>query len=130
MGYRRVPTIHTLDSIPEEEGLVVRMASIRLGKLRRLMKLTADESAGDESISEILELFGQSLISWNLEDFETGAPVPTTREGIDDQETELVMRIVEAWMDQMTGTDGPNDLGKDSTSGGQFPGRPLTMEAL
>lgn len=130
MGYRRVPTIYTLDSIPEEEGLVVRMSSIRLGKLRRLMALTADESAGDESVGEILDLFGESLISWNLEDFETGAPVPTTKDAIEEQEIELVMRIVEAWMERMTGSDGPGDLGKGSISGGQFPGRPLTMEAL
>lgn len=130
MGYRRIPTVYTLDSIDQEEGLVVRMASIRLGKLRRLMKLTADESAGDESVGEILDLFQESLVSWNLEIFENGAPVPTTKEGVEDQEVELIMRIVEAWMERMTGTDGPGDLGKGSISGGQFPGLPLTMEAL
>lgn len=129
MGYRRIPTIYTLDSIRDEEGLVVRMTSIRLGKLRRLMALTSDDS-GDDGMGEILDLFGQSLVSWNLEDFETGAPVPTTKEAIEDQEVELVMRIVEAWMSEMTGTDGPNDLGKGSTSGEKFPGQPLTMEAL
>ena len=130
MGYRRIPTVYTLDSIPEEDGLVVRMSSIRLGKLRRLMKLTSDDSSGDEGVGEILDLFAESIISWNLEDFDSGAPVPVTREGIEEQEVELVMRIVEAWMGEMTGTDGPNDLGKDSTSGEKFPGRPLTMEAL
>lgn len=130
MGYRRIPTIYTLDSIKDEDGLVVRMASIRLGKLRRLMALTADESAEDESVGEILDLFQESLVSWNLEDFETGSPVPTTKEAIEDQEIELVMHIVEAWMDRMTGSDGPGDLGKGSTSGARFPGQPLTMEAL
>lgn len=130
MGYRRVPTIYTLDSVREEEGLIVRMASIRLGKMRRLMALTSDSAADDDGITEILNLFGESLISWNLEDFETGAPVPTTREAIEEQEIELVMRIVEAWMERMTGTDGPADLGKGSTDGEKFPGRPLTMEAL
>lgn len=130
MGYRRVPTIYTLDAIKEEDGLVVRMASIRLGKLRRLMALTNDNSAGDEGVGEILDLFQESLVSWNLENFEDGAPIPTTKAGVEDQEVELIMRIVEAWMDRMTGTDGPGDLGKGSTSGGQFPGQPLTMEAL
>lgn len=130
MGYRRVPTIYTLDSIRDEEGLVVRMMSIRLGKLRRLMALTSDNGDSDEGVGEILDLFGQSLVSWNLEDYETGAPIPTSKEGIEDQEVELIMRIVEAWMDQMTGTEGKGDLGKDSISGEKFPGRPLTMEAL
>ncbi|HKZ21165.1 MAG TPA: hypothetical protein VJQ57_13775 [Acidimicrobiia bacterium] len=130
MGYRRVPTVYTLDSIPEEEGLIVRMTSIRLGKMRRLMTLTADDKADDAAMGEILDLFQQSLVSWNLEEFEDGTPVPTTREGVEDQEVELIMRIVGAWMDEMTGTDGPDDLGKGSTGGGKFPGRPLTMEAL
>lgn len=130
MGYRRIPTVYTLDSIPEEDGLVVRMSSIRLGKLRRLMKLTADSSAGDEGVGEILDLFQESLVSWNLEEYETGAPIPTSKEGVEEQEVELIMRIVESWMDRMTGSDGPGDLGKGSTSGGQFPGLPLTMEAL
>jgi hypothetical protein len=105
------------------------MTSIRLGKLRRLMKLT-DDNTDDGAVGEILDLFQENLVSWNLEDYDTGAPVPTTIEAIEDQEIELIMRIVEAWMDQMTGTDGPGDLGKDSTSGEKFPGRPLTMEAL
>lgn len=130
MGYRRVPTIYTLDSIPGEDGLIVRMSSIRLGKLRRLMALTSDDTADDEATGQILDLFAESLVSWNLEDFETGLPVPTTKEGVEDQEIELVMRIVGAWMDRMTGTDGPGDLGKGSTDGEKFPGRPLTMEAL
>lgn len=128
MGYRRIPTIYTLDAIPEEEGLVVRMASIKLGKLRRLMKLTSDENSDDGGVEEILDLFQANLISWNLEDFETGEPVPTSKDAVEDQEIELVMRIVEQWMDHMTGT--PGDLGKDSTSGEKFPGQPLTMEAL
>jgi len=128
MGYRRIPTIHTLDSIPDEEGLVVRMSSIRLGKLRRLMQLTSDDS-GDGGVGEILDLFQESLVSWNLED-EDGSPVPTTMEGIESQDFDLVMRVVESWMDRITGSDGKNDLGKDSTFGESFPGRPLTMEAL
>ena len=130
MGYRRIPTIYTLDAIAEEEGLVVRMASIRLGKLRRLMQLTSDDASDDGGIGEILELFQESLISWNLEDYESGEPVPLTREAVEEQEIELIMRIVEAWMDRMTGTSGPGDLGKGSISGGSFPGQPLTMEAL
>lgn len=130
MGYRRVPTIYTLDSIPEEDGLIVRMSSIRLGKMRRLMVLTGDDSADDAAMGEILDLFQTSLVSWNLEDYETGAPVPTTREGVEEQEIELIMRIVSAWMEEMTGTDGPDDLGKGSTDGGKFPGRLPTMELL
>lgn len=129
MGYRRVPTIYTLDEVKDEKGLIVRMASIRLGKLRKLMELTADDS-NDDGVGGILDLFTESLVSWNLEDFETGAPVPTSRTAVEDQEFDLIMKIVEAWMERMTGTDGPGDLGKGSIDGEKFPGRPLTMEAL
>ncbi len=129
MGYRRIPTVYTLDSIPEAEGLVVRMASVRIGKMRKMMQLTSDTESGDEGISELLNLFAESLISWNLED-ESGAPVPATIEGIEEQEIEFVMDIIGAWMERMTGTSGPDDLGKDSTGGERFPGQPLTMEAL
>ena len=128
MGYRRIPTIYTLDSVNGEDGLIVRIQSIRVGKLRRLMKLTADEN-DDSSIDEILDLFRDSLVSWNLED-EHGMPVPTTKEGIDDQEVGFIMEVVGSWMDHMTSTEGKDDLGKGSTSGEKFPGQPLTMEAL
>ena len=130
MGYRRTPTIHTIDDIEGEEGLIVRLASVRLGKLRRLMRLTADESADDAGMDELLTLFQESLISWNLEDFEDGSPVPTTMAGVEAQEIDFIMKVIGAWMDRLTGTDGPDDLGKDSIAGGQFPGQPLTMEAL
>lgn len=129
MGYRRIPTIHTIDDIEGEEGFVVRMGSIRLGKLRRMMQLTSDESADDEGMEEMLTLFQQALVSWNLED-ESGNPVPTTMEGIEDQEIDFIMTIIGEWMNRLTGTDGPGDLGKGSTGGEKFPGQPLTMEAL
>lgn len=127
MGYRKVPTIHTLDKIGEEDGLIVRMKSIKFGKLRRLMQLTDSDETAEESLDDIFKLLLESLVSWNLED-ENGVPVPTTVEGLEDQETDLVMDIIEAWIEKMTGP-GP-ELGKDSTSGESFPGKPLTMEAL
>lgn len=129
MGYRRIPTIYTFDNIPDEDGLIVRMKSIRFGKLRRLIALTDDDEADDVAITEIVQLMAESLVSWNLED-EEGNPVPANEEGLCDQDLDFIMKIVDAWTDRLTGSDGPNDLGKDSTDGGKFPGRPLMMEAL
>lgn len=129
MGYRRIPTIYTFDSIPGEDGLIVRMKSIRFGKLRKLLVLTDDDSADETAVTEIVKLVAESLVSWNLEE-EDGTPVPATFEGLDDQELDFIMKLVDAWTDRMTGSDGPGDLGKDSTSGEKFPGQPLTMEAL
>jgi hypothetical protein len=127
MGYRKVPTIHTLDKIEDEDGLIVRVKSIKFGKIRKLMRLTdADESA-DESLDEIFSLLLENIVSWNLED-EDGIPVPLSVEGLEDQETDLVMSIIEAWIEKMTGSG--ESLGKGSPSGVTFPGKPLTMEAL
>lgn len=128
MGYRKVPTIYTLDEIEDEPGLVVRMKAIKIGKLR---KLTAASSGDDDEIGDNLDvMFGvllEGLVSWNLED-EAGNPVPPTLEGLEDQELSLVMNIIRAWTEKASGVD--DDLGKDSPAGGKFPGRPLTMEAL
>lgn len=129
MGHRRIPTIYTFDQIPDEDGLIVRMKSIRFGKLRRLIALTDDDSADEMAIEEIVQLMAESLVSWNLED-ENGVPVPANAEGLDDQDLDFIMKIVDAWTSRLTGSDGPGDLGKGSTDGGKFPGQPLTMEAL
>ena len=128
MGYRKIPTIYTLDDIKGEEGLIVRMKAIKVGALRKVMKATSNRGdSSDESMEEVIALMAKSLVSWNLED-EKGKPVPANAKGIDDQELELLLAIMEAWMDAMIGVD--EDLGKGSTSGASSPAPPLTMEAL
>lgn len=124
MGYKKIPTIHTITDIEGEEGLVVRLKSVSFGKVRRLVRLT--DSEDDSSMDEIASMFVDALVSWNLED-EDG-PVPTSAGAVEDQDFDFIMKIVHAWMDTMTGV--PGELGKDSSSGEKFPGRPLTMEAL
>jgi hypothetical protein len=127
MGYRKIPTIYTLANLPEEDGLIVRMRAIRIGKVRSLMKAMSSQSESDESLDEMFALLLEGLVSWNLED-ENGVPVPATAESLDEMELPFVMTILEAWLTQMTGPD--EGLGKGSGSGATFPGRPLTMEAL
>jgi len=122
MGYRKVPTIYTLDDINGEDGLIVRMKGIRVGKLRRLISNDSDDNVG-----EVLDLLLEGLVSWNLED-ENGAPVPMTLEGLESQELPMITAIVDSWTDKVTGVS--DELGKDSPAGEKFPGQPLTMEAL
>lgn len=123
MGHRKIPTIYTLTEI--EEGLIVRMKAIRIGRLRKLMSIVDDETG--EALDEMFALLQEGLVSWNLED-ENGVPVPTTMEGIEEQEMPLVLGILEAWLKNMTGPS--EELGKGSFGGARFPGQPLTMEAL
>lgn len=126
MGYRKIPTIHTLTEFEGNEGLIVRMKGMSFGKIRRLMSALSEDTNDQDSMEAIAKHVVDSLVSWNLED--DNGPVPETLEGLDSLDFDLVLDIVNAWLAKMT---GPNeDLGKGSPAGGQFPGRPLTMEAL
>lgn len=131
MGYRKVPTIYELVFEDGDlQGLVVRMKSIKLGRVRRLVQVTEgadDDQVLDNGLEEMLGLFADGLVSWNLEE-EDGTPVPATLEGIEDQEAGLVLTILRRWLNAMTGVS--HDLGKDSTSGSPFPVEFPTMERL
>lgn len=127
MGYRKVPTIHTLE-FKQYDGLVVRMKGLKIGKMRKVLAILDDE---DRPIAvlmdEMVKIVTEGLVSWNLQD-EHGTDLPTTAEQIEDLEFEMLTDILQAWLGKMTGPD--EELGKGSLSGGSFPGQPLTMEAL
>lgn len=126
MGYRKIPTIYTLSfADPDYEGLEVRLKSVRLGRLRKMLKLSDEGNA--EGFDEIVDLLVENLVSWNLEN-EDGVPVPATREGLDAQEIRFVMDIFSTWVNGMTGTD--EELGKGFGSGEISPVALPTMEAL
>ncbi|HSE44762.1 MAG TPA: hypothetical protein VLA89_05485 [Gemmatimonadales bacterium] len=132
MGHLKVPTIYTIADLEGEEGLVVRLKAVRIGKLRKLIKLTnLPEEDLETALDEIFALLLEGLVSWNLETLDDEGqrvPVPTTMAGLEEQELPLIIGILNRWIKEMTGVD--EDLGKDSPSGGSFPGQPLTMEAL
>ncbi len=127
MGYRKVPTIHTIDFEEKYPGLIVRMRGIRIGKLRRIIGALNEDELSPEKIGEVIDIIGQHLVSWTLED-ESGTPLPATPEELEDLELDMLLDIVERWTNKLT--DVSPDLGKDSPSSGQFPGQPVTMEAL
>lgn len=128
MGYRKIPTIHTLDKIEGCEGLVVRLKGLKVGKLRALIRIMDSEEQGiAEVLDEVFGLLEESAVSWTMED-EGGVPIAFDRAGIESLELGEIMGVLGSWLDKMTGTS--EELGKDSTSGANFPGQPLTMEAL
>lgn len=130
MGYRKVPTIYELTFEGGDlDGLVVKMKSIKLGRIRRMVAITSREasSATEGEIEEMLAVFEEGLVAWNLED-EDGTPVPETREGIEDQEADFILQILSKWLDALTGV--PRDLGKGSTSGSPSPVEFPTMDLL
>jgi len=127
MARRRIPRIYTLEFDGELEGLTVRVKSIKFGKVRELLALMDAENQDAETMDEIARMLAQSIVSWDFED-EYGQPIPVTQEAVDDLEFGEVMAITNKWLDNITGPTP--DLGKDSNSGGNFPGQPLTMAAL
>lgn len=60
----------------------------------------ADFPAGahDAVWRQLCEAFAASLVRWNLED-DAGVPVPATLKGIRGQDIELIMAIVDTWLD-------------------------------
>lgn len=131
MGYRKIPTIYTLTFTGELEGLIVRMKSSSLGKMRQLVRsMGSDDDTDSETfavVDDVVAMLAEHLVSWNYED-EEGRPIPANEEGLNQLELAFVLELSHRYMDEISGPSA--ELGKDSTSGAQFPGRPLTMEAL
>lgn len=127
MGYRKVPTIYTFE-FENHPGLEVRLKSIKIGRLRKVVQLLDKQDVPDEEqIDEILNLFAEALISWNLEE-EDGTPVPADMAGIEDQDFTFILMILDTWMAGLTGPS--DDLGKGSDSGETSPVPLPTMESL
>jgi hypothetical protein len=88
-------------------------------------KEAGNTDTASKSTRDMLTMFANALIEWNLED-ENGVPVPPTLEGIESQDLPFVLSLVEAWTSILAGTS--EDLGKDSDSGERFPEELIPME--
>lgn len=128
MGYRKVPTIYTIEDVRGLEGAVIRLKSIKVGKLRRLLAALDSDDEFSKVMGPIFATLAEGLVSWDLED-EEGTPIPATLEGIEELELNDVMGIIAAWTQRMTGA-GDDDLGKDSPSGELSQGLSDLTEAL
>lgn len=129
MGYRKTPIIYTLEFDGEHEGLVVRMKSMKIGVMRKIIRLIdSDDDNTGAVLDHMVEQVAKGLVSWNMEDYETGEPIPATLESVDELDYQVLKMILDKWLDLVTGPS--EELGKDSPAGGSFPGQPLTMEAV
>lgn len=127
MGYRKKINVITIDLNDKYEGLVVRMKSPTLGKLRKLMSMIDRDKLDSDMIGGVIDLIASHLLSWTLED-EEGVELPVNSEEVGDLDLPMLMDIAYGWIGKVSNVD--DDLGKDSPSGEQFPGQPATMEAL
>lgn len=83
------------------DGLVITIKSVSVKKFNAMMADTRTGAEGAESNKELIELFLEKLVSWNLlgEDEE---PLPHTVEAVESLESNLFTRIVIAWQQGMT----------------------------
>lgn len=105
MGFKApVRRTVTLPFTGELEGLVVTVRRASQSSLRaaaRLVELTDGPDITESDAATILDLFdrfARALVSWNVEDPETGAPIPATAEGIAELNDDFVLEIIMGWL--------------------------------
>jgi hypothetical protein len=111
-------------------GLEVKAKSVSLGVLLDLEDETSAmrKGSGIAQTRDLLSLFADKLISWNLEDDED-KPIPTSLEGVLSLEIDHAYPIILAWVDAMLSVG--RNAGKGSTSGlPSVPAPDFPMEAL
>ena len=121
MGYEARRTFKLV--FPDLEGLEVRAKSVPMDVY---LKLNSMHGSGLETTEVMLQRFQECLVDWNVTD--DGEPVPTTLEGVKSVEPELIMAIVDAWMDAINGVSAP--LAKPSSDGEPSLEASIPMESL
>lgn len=77
---------------------------------------------------EMFEFFGRYLVSWNLEEEESGDPIPCTVDGLMSLDDDYVLAIISAWVEAVGGV--PDSL-KERSSAGPLSGvESIPMEIL
>lgn len=135
MGYRRKRKVYVLKfEDPELAELEVRAGGASVEQLMDLMDLARFGAGGAKfsiedmkEIKGLFDLFASKLISWNLET-EDGEPVPATVQGLRDQDMDLAMDLVMAWVGAVIGVSDP--LEQSSTGGAPYPVESIPMETL
>lgn len=71
--------------------------------------------------------YSSRIISWNFED-EDGAPIDPTPENFFEQDLDLTLPVVMAWIEEIGGTPGPLEM--PSSAGGPSEGESIPMDVL
>lgn len=125
MGFRRDKSIIVeFDEKHPSHGLVVRMKPMSVGQMDRLIGLQTElrqagvvSSDGASARRELCALLADNMRSWNLEDDDSGEPVPPTRDGVMTQEFPFVLEVLEAWLAHVMGVPEESPLEGQSSDG-------------
>lgn len=104
MGYRPQRKRYEL-VFQDMPGLEVTVKSASIGELREIEELnnTQDRLA-------LFRVFADKLISWNMEDPESGEPMPPTLDSILALEVETIMPIIVGWVQTVARVAAPKGL--------------------
>lgn len=123
MGYKRKPKIYRIRFADgtEYEGLEVTLRGLSTEQF------LAAEGRSESNLREMVELFADRLVGWNLEG-DDGTPVPTTLESVLQEDWVMLDAIFGEWLEAIRGVPAP--LEQPSTSGGESPEVSIPMEPL
>lgn len=103
-------------------------AVLRGKSLGEFLALQGIGEVDKSSLADQLQSMAESLISWNLEDEDTGEAIPPTPEAVYAADQDLMLAVGTAWFDALRGISAPLEL--PSTDGQQYPEASLPMEPL
>lgn len=93
------------------DGMQVTLSRLSLGEVLSVQNLDTSNSDG---MKELFMLLASHLVEWNLSRPD-GTEVPATYEGVTEQDVDMLMDVLNAWVEATTSVK--DDLGKASTSG-------------
>jgi hypothetical protein len=90
MGFRPEPRkiLINFEEGHDYYGVEVQMKSLTIRQYTDMFAETDN--------AKLIQIFAAHLVSWNVEDAD-GAPVPATLEGVDSQDTGLIVQLISAW---------------------------------
>lgn len=112
MGFKVKRKVYKLTFADDTDlsGLEVMVRSLDTGQFLELTTARAQHEAGgaqgEIGMRRQLELLAANLVSWNAED-EDGAPIPTTLEGILEQDLSFNTAVIGAWAEAISGVSDP-----------------------
>lgn len=105
MGFRRKSDVLNLVFEGTSlEGLEVRCREVSADQFEAVAQLAqvevSDAKATDAALAvlKVADAFAAALVEWNLEDEQTGKPVPATKAGLRKQGIIFVLVLVRAWI--------------------------------
>jgi hypothetical protein len=117
VGYQARRTYRLEFEDPLYEGLVVDATSPTLDGYFQMSSLKEGLDENPDGLSSMVDQMAEYVASWNLET--DGKLVPVDAAGLRSVDVDIVLAIIEAWLQVVSGASGP--LGRRSRSGETSP---------